>query len=250
MGLWLVARLLILFLCMLRLSFLTLREGYAVQAHLESFVNDTVAGWKIAATSTEGQKHIGVDGPIAGRLFNSKMNASPARVSLTNNAMGVVECEFVFVLGHDLPPDAKPYSREDVLQAVAALHPGVELPNSRFVDFANAGAAQLAADNACAHQMVVGDVVEGAWRTLDLSKVRTSIRVNDEVVCRGSGADALGHPLDALTWLANSHGERDRGLLAGQFVTTGVTGQPTPVSPGDSVEACLEDLGCVRVTLA
>jgi 2-keto-4-pentenoate hydratase len=227
----------------------TQRQGYAIQAHLGSVMHDTVAGWKIAATSAQGQRHIGVDGPIAGRLFASKIHSAATGISLAHNMMSVAECEFVFVLGRDLPASTKPYSRANVLDAVAALHPGIELPNSRFADFANAGAPQLAADNACAHQMVIGEVIAADWRNLDLSQVRTSICINNEVVCRGSGADVLGHPLDALTWLANSHGERGTGLLAGQFVTTGVTGQPTPVSPGEVIEACLEDLGCVRVAL-
>lgn len=227
----------------------TLRQGYAIQSQLSFAVKGTIVGWKIAATSLNGQQHIGVDGPLAGRLFADKMHRGPAHVSLAHNTMSVAECEFVFVLKSDLPPSAKPYTREAVLQAVGALHPGMELPNSRFVDFANAGAAQLAADNACAHQMIVGDAVPDGWKNTNLEAVATSIRINNEVVCRGTGADVLGHPLDALTWLANSHDERGTGLLAGQFVTTGVTGQPTRVASGDEVEACLDGLGCVRVTL-
>lgn len=47
----------------------TRAEGYAIQALLESRTAQPLFGWKIAATSREGQAHIRVDGPIAGRLL-------------------------------------------------------------------------------------------------------------------------------------------------------------------------------------
>lgn len=227
----------------------TLAQGYAIQRALGAQLGDTSAGWKIAATSANGQQHIGVDGPIAGRLFARRLLHGPARVSLNHNRMGVAECEFVFKLRHDLPPTGAPYTRDDVLAAVDALHPGIELPNSRFIDFAAAGAPQLAADNACAHDMVIGEAVASHWRDLDLAQVRTAIHINGKLACSGSGADVLGHPLDALAWLANAHAERGTGLTAGEWITTGVTGQPTPVARGDDVEARLEGLGSVSVTL-
>jgi hypothetical protein len=42
-------------------------EGYSVQQALLAATGDKAMGWKIAATSTAGQQHIGVSGPLAGR---------------------------------------------------------------------------------------------------------------------------------------------------------------------------------------
>jgi 2-keto-4-pentenoate hydratase len=53
----------------------TRAEGYAIQALLDHRTNEPLFGWKIAATSLAGQAHIGVDGPLAGRLLREKVLA-------------------------------------------------------------------------------------------------------------------------------------------------------------------------------
>src|SRR6476660_9833472 len=44
-------------------------DGYAIQAEIEKYSSKSLFGWKIAATSEAGQKHINVDGPMAGRIL-------------------------------------------------------------------------------------------------------------------------------------------------------------------------------------
>ena len=88
---------------------------------------------------------------------------------MRNNGMAAAECEFVFMLGKSLQPRAVPYTREEVMDAVASLHPGLELPDSRFTDFSAAGAPSLVADNACAHWMVLGEPTSASWRDADLA---------------------------------------------------------------------------------
>ena len=199
-----------------------------------------------------GQRHLVDEGKVLskvpGRLFAGRVLADGARVSMQGNRMLVAECEFVFTLADDLPPRDEPYLREEVMAAVASLHPGLELPDSRFEHFESAGAAQLAADNACAHWMVVGPATEEPWRESDLSAHETALIVNGKEVTRGRGADVLGDPRDALTWLANQHGLLGEGLRAGQLITT-VTGQPCAIAAGDRVEASLGVFGTVAATL-
>ena len=167
---------------------------------------------------------------------------------MSGNVMSVAECEFVFRIGTDLPPRETPYEPEEVLAAVASLHPGLEIPDSRFEDFAHAGAAQLAADGACANWMVVGEASEASWRDVDLAAHRTCLRVNGAVATTGTGADVLGDPLAALSWIVNLEALRE-GVRAGHYITTGVTGQPCPVRAGDHVEADLGVFGRVTATL-
>ena len=105
----------------------TRAEAYAMQAELARLSGQEVVGWKIAATSSAGQKHIGVDGPLAGRLLANRVLTSGASVSLTDNLMRVAEAEFVFRLAQPLPPRAEPYTVEEVIAAVESLHPGIGL---------------------------------------------------------------------------------------------------------------------------
>ena len=220
----------------------TRAEGYAAQARLEARSARPLFGWKIAATSAAGQSHINVDGPLAGRLLSEMVHADAASLPFGANRMRVAEAEFAFRMGRDLPPRAAPYGVEEVMAAVATLHSAIEVPDSRFADFTRAGAPQLIADNACAHQFVLGPATGADWRALDLAAhpVRGTV---DGTVAEGRGANALGDPRLALAWLANELSGLGITLAAGQMVTTGTCVVPMPVQPGVEVVADLGILG-------
>jgi 2-keto-4-pentenoate hydratase len=225
------------------------RAGYAVQAGLAHTAGQAVVGWKIAATSVAGQQHIGVDGPLAGRLFAERLLDSGATVPLSGNLMRVAEAEFVFRTGQSLPPRTSPYSAQDVQAAVTALHPGIEVPDSRFADFARAGGPQLIADNACTDWFVLGAEVRVPWRECDLAQHRVVVHRNGAPACEGSGALVLGNPWHALAWVANELREYGPGLREGDLVTTGTCIVPLAVAPGDHVRADFGAFGAVDVRL-
>ena len=224
-------------------------EAYAIQAALARLSGEPQVGWKIAATSIAGQAHIGVNGPIAGRLLASRVFDSPARRPLGANRMRVAEAEFAFRLGQDLPARTSPYSVEEVMSAVATLQPAIELPDSRFKDFVAAGGDQLTADNACAHELVLGVPAASDWRSIDLSTHPTTLSINNQAVSAGTGADALGDPRLALTWIANNHIQQRGSLCAGHVITTGVCGSPSAITVGDEVMADFGQLGQVSIVV-
>ena len=228
----------------------TATEGYAAQRALAAASGETVLGWKIAATSTSGQRHINVDGPIAGRLLASRVHHSPCTVAFGANRMAVAEAEFAFVMDVGLPAREETYTVEEVLAAVATLHPAIEIPDSRFADFTRAGSAQLAADNACAHEFVLGPATGADWRAIDLAAQRVVLTIDDRVATTGTGADALGDPRAALAWLANNHAAQGAPLRAGDIVTTGVCGKPSAIAAGSRVVADLGPVGTAEATLA
>ena len=131
-------------------------EGYAIQAAIERYSSTHLFGWKIAATSEAGQKHINVEGPMAGRILAETVLPDGGTASMAGNEMRVAEPEFAFRMRTDLPARSTPYTVSQVLDAVDTLHPAIEIPDSRFANFVGAGAAQLIADNACAHLFVLG----------------------------------------------------------------------------------------------
>lgn len=225
----------------------TREEGYAIQGTLEDLSPKPLWGWKIAATSIAGQRHIGVDGPLAGRLLAEMVHADGATLPLGANRMRVAELEFAFRMGRDLPPRACPYAMEEVLEAVAGLHLAIEVPDSRFADFAAVGAAQLIADNACAHQFVLGPEAPSSWRDLDLAAHRVTGRVAGRYDREGIGANVLGDPRLALAWLTNELSRHGLTLRAGQVVTTGTCLEPLEISPGDAVTGDYGALGTVSL---
>jgi 2-keto-4-pentenoate hydratase len=224
-------------------------EGYAIQREVQASAGQALSGWKIAATSIPGQRHIGVDGPMAGRLLADRTFRSGSEVPLGGSLMRVAEPEFAFAFGRDLAPRAAPYTTGEVLEAVASLHPAIELPDSRYTDFAHAGEAQLIADNACANDLVIAPAAQVPWRTLDLVTHRVTAEVVGRYVREGSGAAVLGDPRVALTWLVNELSGIGETLRAGQVVITGTCMASLEIEEGDEVRVDFGVLGSVEVRL-
>jgi 2-keto-4-pentenoate hydratase len=226
-------------------------QGYAAQAQLPLVSGRQVVGWKIAATSTNGQTHINVSGPLAGRLLSGQMFESGATVPSAGNRMRVAEPEFAFAMAQDLPPQAAPYTQQQVMAAVASLHPALEVPDSRLAPFTAAGEAQLLADNACARHFVLGPAAPDVWRDLDLSTYPVHAQVEHhntlQYTREGSGGNVLGDPRIALTWLANQLSALGITLQKGHVVTTGTCMVPLELQAGDSVSADYGPLGRVNM---
>jgi 2-keto-4-pentenoate hydratase len=224
--------------------------GYAAQKEVVRISGQKVAGWKIAATSVAGQKHIGVDGPLAGPLLANRVLKDDSIVPLDGNIMMVAEAEFAFTFAKALPKREHAYTQAEVLDAVGTLHPAIEVPDSRYNDFAKVGAPQLIADTACADWFILGAPTTADWRARDLVAHAVTAYCNDEPVATGSGANVLGDPRIALTWLVNELRTYADGIAAGQFVTTGTCVVPVPIHRGNTFRADFGDIGKVNAKLA
>ena len=225
-------------------------DAYAIQNGVVGRSAQRLAGWKIAATSRAGQQHIAVDGPLAGPLLSGRALAADAVVPLAGNHMRVAEAEFAFRFGRALPARATSYSVDDVLDAVETLHPSIEVPDSRYLDFTRVGAAQLIADCACADWYRIGDAADADWRSSDLVNHRIAAYKNGELVSTGSGANVLGDPRVALAWLVNEVSAHGRGIEPGQVVMTGTCLVPVAVSPGDHVQMDFGQFGEAEMSFA
>lgn len=228
----------------------TRADGYRAQAYLEPRSSKPRFGWKIAATSAAGQAHIGVDQPLAGRLLVERIRAPGASVSIAGNRMRVCEPEFAFRMSRDLAPRVAPYTVAEVMAAVGDLHLALELPDSRFSDFARVGGPSLIADNACAHDLVVGPAVTADWRAIDLAQHGVRATVTGRIERAGVGANVLGDPRIALTWLANELSALGLTLGSGETATTGTCMVPLEIQPGDRVTADFGVLGTIGVEIA
>ncbi|MFO1326283.1 MAG: hydratase [Rubrivivax sp.] len=232
----------------------TRADGYRIQARLPAVAGRTLRGWKIAATSAAGQAHIGVDGPLAGRILDGQVDDSGATVSLDGRRMRVAEPEFAFRFGRRVAPRSQPYTVDEVLAAVDALLPAFELPDSRYDDFVHAGAPQLLADDACAWRFVFGAPTSADWRAIDLCAhaVHGTVRRGKQTVVdrHGAGSAVLGDPRVALAWLVNELSSLDLALEPGQVVSTGTCMTPLELQPGDEAHADFGVLGALRVRCA
>jgi len=228
----------------------TRKEGYMIQSYYEKYSNHPIFGWKIAATSVAGQNHIGVTRPLAGRLLQEHIFQKNSVLNFGKNRMAVAEAEFAFRMGKTLSPRIIEYSQKEVILAVETLHPAIEIPDSRFHDFALVGEAQLIADNACAHEFIIGPPMPDSWRSLDLSKQAVTISISGGDSNKGLGVNVLGDPRFALTWIANELSRNNISLDAGATVTTGTCTTPIAIKAGDTIAADYESLGLIQASFS
>jgi 2-keto-4-pentenoate hydratase len=229
---------------------MTRADGYRVQAHVMAETAKPLYGWKIAGTNAAGRAHIGIASPLAGRLLAERVMPAESTIALGANRMRVAEPEFAFRMARDLAPRDQPYTVDEVMAAVADLYPAIEIPDSRFTDFATAGEPQLIADNACAHQFVLGAAAADRWRSLDLRAHPVQCRSSSGRVHDGNGRNVLDDPRLALTWLVNELSGLCITLRAGEVVTTGTAAVPVPITSGDHITADFGQLGTVEIRFA
>ena len=225
----------------------TLVEAYAVQERFATGFGGEPVGYKIGATNPVLQQRLGLDEPFFGRLMSARVFESPAVIEPTALAGILVETEYGFHMAADLPAKQGPFDRDQVAAAVGALVPAIEIVDTRFTDLASIGALQVIADNALASYWIhAAPVVE--WRDTDIVDAEIVTSLNGAPAETGAGRNVLGHPLDALRWLANNLAGFGLGLEAGDYVTTGSCTDIVHAEPGDQATADFGALGKVSVT--
>ena len=176
------------------------------------------AGWKIGLTSARMQAFCGLDHPLAGVILTGGICESPARVALADYGRLGLECEIALHIGRDLPPATTPLSRAEAESHVAAIAPAFELIDDRAAPYDRLDVFSIIADNGWNAGAVLG---EGLTEWPDLAACTGRFTVDGETVEEGAGAEVLGHPLEALVWLAGHLGARGETLAAGSLVMTG-----------------------------
>jgi 2-keto-4-pentenoate hydratase len=158
----------------------------------------------------------------------------------------VVEFEIAVQLADDLPAADKPFFRDRVAKSVGTVMAALELADDRNADYGRLAAhpLDLIADNCWNEGAVLGHAVQD-WRHIDLAEVRGVAAINGSTVGEGRGRDAMGHPFDAVAWLADHLASIGRGLVRGDVVITGSIVASKYPGPGDRVEFDLGPLGGV-----
>jgi 2-keto-4-pentenoate hydratase len=157
-----------------------------------------------------------------------------------------VECEIAVLLGRDLPAAGCPYDRASVADAVDAAMAAIEIVDDRYVDFRALGAPTLIGDDFFNAASVLG-APDRNWRRHDLAALAGGMSINGQNVGSGTGAQIMGHPLEALAWLANLRAGQGQMLKAGAFVSLGSIVETKWIAAGDLVEVAIEGLGRVSV---
>ena len=160
----------------------------------------------------------------------------------------VIECEFGFRLGSDLPKRPTPYEREEVEDAICEVHPTIEVVAGHLIDWPNQDVWSVIADNGTDGALIYGAGCK-LWRGLDLVRSQVTLTVNGKCERTGYGANVLDDPLDALVWLANARSRDGDGLRAGDIHNTGTATDIYWAISGDQIVAEFQSLGKVSVRI-
>lgn len=214
----------------------TLDQAYALQ-DIVAMALAPIGGWKIGAPS-----------PDAAPLYSAMplwggYAPSGARISRDFRRMRGVEGEIAFFIGQDLPPRPQPYTRDDVVAAIASAHPAIELLESAFTDpdqtdrFSNIG--DLMANGGFAF----GPAFSG-WQSADLTRESVTVTIDGDVRFEGTASNSAGTDLLRLVvYLANEGAVRTGGLRAGDWITTGSWSGKTYAMSGSTARVRFSTFG-------
>jgi 2-keto-4-pentenoate hydratase len=227
-----------------------LDEAYAIRRAFEEIEETAgrgaIAGYKIGLTTPVMQKLCGVDEPCYGAIFAREVHHCRAELAAADYCRLGVETEIAFRLGDDLPRGG---DLGEVGAAVESCMAAIELIEDLGYDYTRLDAAAMVAGNVWNAGVVLGTPVTG-WRDQDLARARARLSTNGREIDSGNGGDVMGHPLNALAWLADKLAAVGTPLRRGMIV---MTGSMVPIQypvAGDRVVIEVSGLGSAELVLS
>ncbi len=227
----------------------TVDDAYDVQQRVIELTKQGVrrVGRKIGLTSRAVQEQMGCNTPDFGVLFADMAIGDSEPVAASLMLQPRVEAEVAFVLKDDLSD--YPVVASDVMRATDFVVAAIEIVDSRIRDW-KISYVDTVADNASSGMFVLGGSPRSLRDIDDLRLCEMTLTTGGEVKSAGTGAACLGHPVNAVVWLANAVAERGAPLRAGEVILSGSLGPLVTVERGNTYEAVITGLGSVRATFA
>lgn len=168
---------------------------------------------------------------------------SGGRLGKTFSRLRGVEAEIAFLLDEDLPPRAAPYTRAEVVAAIASAHPAIEILESAFADPDATDRLSMMGDIQINGGFVYGPAVED-WQAIDLAAETVEVVIDSAIRCKAGMDNTNGLDLLRLvTWLANEGQARTGGLKRGEWITTGSWTGKLYANAGSSVQVSFAHFG-------
>ena len=224
---------------------LSVEEAYRIQLlvmEMKKSRGQVVVGKKIGLTSLAMQNMLGVKEPDYGHILDGMVVMEAEKILTTDLIKPRIEGEMAFVLKEDLQGPG--VTLTEVIRCSEGVIPSLEIIDSRIVDW-KIKLPDTVADNASSARIVLGGTIT-PLHSLDLRTVGMVLEKNGEVVATATGAAVLGHPAQAVAWLANKLAAYDITLRKGEVILSGSLTAAMPVGAGDFVRADFGPLGDVK----
>ena len=201
-----------------------------------------IGGWKIGAGSLEAT-------PSFAPMPAAWIAPSGSTLSGDRWRYRGLEAEIAFLVGEDLPPSTTPYSREEVLAAMASCHPAIEVLETAFADPVDGTKLSVLADLQRHGGFIYGPAFAD-WKSTDFNAEHVTLAVDGSVRVERTGSNTSGDLLRLLPYLANEGAARTGGLRRGQWITTGSWTGNTFASAGSAVDVEFSTAGRVNLRFA
>ena len=221
---------------------MTVDDAYAIQQRLMArrlAAGEKVIGKKIGVTSQAVMDMLGVDQPDFGYLLDGMVYNEGESIPMDTLIQPKAEGEIAFLMNKDLMGPG--LTAADILAATEGVMACFEIVDSRIQDW-KIKIQDTVADNASCGVFVLGDRLVDP-REVDLTTCGMVLEKNGEIVATGAGAAAMGHPANAVAWLANTLGAHGIALEAGEVVLSGSLGIMVPVKAGDNLRVAIGGIG-------
>jgi 2-keto-4-pentenoate hydratase len=223
-------------------------QAYAVQDEMARLVGSRVVGWKLGMTSASAMREWGIDCPLPGRLFENALFQEPAVISASGFGKPMVEPEFAVRIGSSICPRVESYKREEVVNAVAAVHLAIEIGDFRLAKRPLSPLEQIA-DNSGFGAFIVGPEVPD-WYKIDFKTIPVQLMINGHLVASGFEGDGRIDPIEVVVWTLNHLCGRGIQLAAGALISTGTATTPMFMAADCEAVAVFGELGEVRLRFA
>jgi 2-keto-4-pentenoate hydratase len=212
----------------------TMEEAYFVQDRM-SWAYEAIGGWKVGAPTPDAT-------PSFAPMPAAWISCSGCEMRGMTHRYRGLEGEVAFLMGKDLPPRETPYTRDEVIEAIASCHPAIEILETALVDPTKASKLTTVADMALHGGFIYGEAVPD-WQNIDFSQENVMLTVDGAVRADNKGSNTSGDLMRLLPFLANEGAERTEGLRKGDWITTGSWTGVTQAGVGSTAEVQFGTLG-------
>lgn len=219
---------------------LSAADGECTRAKVNRYLEQQLGrpvGHKAGLTNPAMQKRFNHDAPVRGMLYAPMLLKDGATVDAKFGARPLFEADMLVRVSDARINRAR--TPEDVLRAIDQVIPFIELPDLIVETPAKLSGPAINAINVGARLGVLGapiSVQRSAAFANALRDMQVVIRTDGAEVDRGLGADVLGHPLNAVIWLAQDLAREGGALKRGDLVSLGSFSKLLPPKPGMAVE--------------
>jgi len=218
-------------------------DAYAIQDAQFALSGEDVAAWKVGPAADDFPE-------TCAPIMASRVIASPAILPNTLR-LKAVECEVAFRLAQDLPPSGAPYTAEQARAAVATAMVAIEAVETRYAGWPVEDRLHALADNQSNQALIISEETP-LPDAATLDSLSATLELGGKTKPADKGFPG-GDPFALIAWLAGHVGTRspalaERGLKAGDIITTGSWNGVDFAEAGMTVTATYTTLGSVSLT--